>query len=122
MRPIKFRFWSEVSKEIVPPSSILVLDSTDGQVLDSKADDYVNLLPMQFTGLNDKNGKEIYGGDIVKEDNFFIREVHWRNDLGCWNIGRYRDGEVFESFSFEIVGNIYENPELLNDLQTNTPQ
>ena len=70
----------------------------------------------QFTGLHDKNGKEIYEGDIVsftayKESKNWVRPIKW---LGAG----FTFGDIFPlnypSSCYEIVGNIHNNPELLS--------
>lgn len=72
----------------------------------------------QYTGLKDRNGKEIYGGDIVvqmlDEDKVgFMGQVIWSKYDNGWRVLDTLDDEIpINSFN-RILGNIYENPELL---------
>lgn len=72
---------------------------------------------MQFTGLCDKNGKEVYESDIGKCDNGYtgviIRDRYMFIVKGYQNSCHDTPYDAFESDNFEIIGNIYENPELL---------
>jgi len=98
MREIKFRAWDERTKTMFYDVCCRETDKL-----------------MQFTGLHDKNGKEIWEGDIVKQKpSFFHDEIQ---------VVEYQEG-FFEPFrtgeqspdidSLEVIGNIHENSELLN--------
>lgn len=66
---------------------------------------------MQFTGLLDKNGKEIYEGDILSADRNEPWVMQW-NAYGRWESNT--DAEININWTgWEVIGNIYENPELL---------
>jgi len=77
--------------------------------------------PMQFTGLHDKNGVEIYEGDIVRSKGKPLSKVVFSKKAAKFCIQSYRMNpynkmtkRVYSILSCEVVGNIYENPELLN--------
>jgi uncharacterized phage protein (TIGR01671 family) len=77
-----------------------------------------NFVVMQFTGLLDKNGKEIYEGDIVTARNgrndyegYSIIKGEIKFEDFQWIIGDYV--MKYQNDNFEVIGNIYENSELL---------
>ena len=120
MRKIKFRAYRHKDNSMVHfPDKDLILECGDfGQnwLIDSD-----NWKLMQYTGLKDKNGKEIYEGDIVKntwnagfgyETDLVETEFEVDYRFGCFFPVGGSGGEI-EMSEYEIIGNIYENHELL---------
>jgi len=74
---------------------------------------------MQFTGLLDSKGVEIYEGDVVDGfDGEFKAQVKWGNEDGAWvidDLAKNAGAMLGEQYAenFEVIGNIHENPELL---------
>ena len=99
MREIKFRAWDTQEKRMIYPKTGAVNNLESWEIL--QLFDTV----MQYTGLKDKNGKEIYEGDIVRIAGYGLYEV------GYPFITLFQSH--FENDVEEIIGNIYENPELL---------
>jgi uncharacterized phage protein (TIGR01671 family) len=145
MREIKFRAWDKLKHSIVDVACVNWVDgyallwkrtgsarSTYGVELDS-----IEL--MQYTGLKDKNGVEIYEGDICREQvnqyiwlylittvssmgNNLFAVCRWRNFTitdGESIMGSYPENGNWNyiSITLEIIGNIYENPELLSEVK-----
>ncbi|MBP1312298.1 putative phage protein (TIGR01671 family) [Paenibacillus sp. 1182] len=122
-RPIKFRAWDVFAKEmdyevtIDPEGKVAAFNPLDGQYVRGFSDDEKVL--MQYTGLKDRNGKEIYEGDILT----------WQDHKHLWSTAddsftakatvefdlvelKYMVGHLSLSAKreFEVIGNIYETP------------
>lgn len=109
MRTIKFRAWDKKSEKMI---DYLSFGNKGQTLLNLGLYEERDLVPMQFTGLLDKNGKEIYEGDVVKRN--FQDYLRGRNRLVEWTNSGGRNGwNIGQGKYWEVIGNIYENPELL---------
>jgi len=107
----------------MPPS--MLYDEKPGDCLTWKNQGQNIEAVMQFTGIKDRAGKEIYEGDILHfrpKAEYFNAEVKWSQEYGCW-IGSVHT-PFFHSYKFnscqgltsgqcEVIGNIYETPNFL---------
>jgi hypothetical protein len=116
MREIKFRAWDKKVNEWVDGDSgiTLAMVFTKGNTWYLCADGIIEL--MQFTGLKDKNGVEIFDGDLVKFPYYrkeIMLPIAWGVD-GWWAKGEgWFKGLFWVADKCEVIGNIYENPELV---------
>ena len=67
----------------------------------------------EFTGLKDKNGIEIYENDILKENRYNIAPVEYHNGIAAFSWSKGIDWGMIEPSGIEVIGNIYQNAELL---------
>jgi uncharacterized phage protein (TIGR01671 family) len=121
MREIKFRAWDKKRKEMSVGELSFHYDNQvgiDHVYLDQirEVEDYIL---MQYTGLKDINGKEIYEGDMVKTKWQSKAEMIWVEKEAAYGL-RTIDEEVkdeimygFKDQEMEVIGNIYENKDLL---------
>ena len=136
MREIKFRAWDKEEQEMLDWDKFFNLDIA--QVFESKGS--WGVYPMQYTGLKDKNGVEIYEGDIDQAENGDKNVIVFLLKAGTYCVmpmdiylnNDYQNEAFSQEFMYgfgydlffdnltpgkylNVIGNIYENPELLKD-------
>ncbi|MFA6281877.1 MAG: YopX family protein [Candidatus Omnitrophota bacterium] len=137
-REIKFRAWDNNSKFYVSQNNIKIFAEGSFEVWDEINDvlaynkDHIgsDFILMQYTGLKDKNGKEIYEGDIFRcwGRNGFVEQAasglwilsfsEMDNDCVCLSSDYDKStNKLWRCKDEEIIGNIHENPELLKCLK-----
>jgi len=119
-RTLKFRVWIKSAKQWQTQENV---EWTPIREIMGKGnvDDYVW---MQFTGLFSKSGKEIYEGDILRffydGEEFHTGPVSWREEFAIWGsafmLTQIEPEDLWvKECEYEVIGNIYENPELLKE-------
>lgn len=135
MREIKFRAWDTKDKVMRSNTELCLIENSKmttmkGLILDGIGTNTLDCTPlesilMQYTGLKDKNNREIFEGDILQESYDFdnkitksrAQQVIWIDKNACFGLipsNPYEYTDLNFHPDREIIGNIYENPELLN--------
>lgn len=128
-RKFQFRVWDEESKKMYcGPEAIVTFSGFLEEVYirnKNTVDELIDYKLMQWTGAKDSNNKDIYEGDILEIEDYFgeniIGKVLYDEKQACYWIMQGNERSHFmmtfdlESYVHTVIGNIYENPELLED-------
>lgn len=124
VRDIKFRYWNGKTMEYyfhICSDEGKVYECSSGSYGDEMSmmpgysDKVDNFILMQYTGLKDKNNKEIWEGDIFETESGTTFNIGWNNLQHRWSCYNKNDDCRFhlnEGVEIEVIGNIYQNPEL----------
>ena len=106
----------------------LIFEPTTMFYSHGETDGFVEVDPSticQCTGLKDKNGKMIWENDIVRDDNGNLYKAFWQNNYyqfswvciksECLPVGAKWNLWSFKSYEVEVIGNIFDNPELMHE-------
>ena len=130
MREIKFRAWVPIKKTLC---EVLIIDYKEKAVQlpietevnasywwDETKWSFKDINLMQYTGLKGKNGVEIYEGDVVQDSTEQNYVVAYDEERAAFILIWCSNDDRFETFEYQktlkVIGNIYENPELAEDV------
>ena len=128
MREFKFRAWHEYGRlDTTPVQPGILYDEHPADCLHWKAQGQKIISIMQWTGFTDSRGKDVYEGDILGygNDPLDFAAVRWESTKGRWyvtcsnkNIQEWYLSDYFQGgIHVIVVGNIYENPDLLSIIE-----
>ena len=126
MTTLKFRAWDKKNKKMF---TVMMIDFGQSYVMVKEPNglwserDFDEIELMQSTGLVDMYDKEIFNGDVLKTSDVELAKVVWTKEFACWEaeflseiVGLNEVADVESIWSdCEIVGNIYKNPEFLEE-------
>jgi len=122
IRDIKFRAWIKEQKQMVEVIELNFHQATIASIYDDYTngeqewdlEDFKNVELMQYVGLKDKDGTEIYEGDILfDESDEHTGLVNFNEGGFAFSFENITEPLANNHWCMEVIGNIYENPELL---------
>ena len=120
---IKFRAWDKKNKEmhqLITWHDPRYLDSVEYSIGQSSKDirslrQDKNCIIMQYTGIKDKAGKEIYDRDLVLVNGQDVATVYTRG--GCWFVEQQKEFGILSKLRVLVVGNIYEHAKIVSKMK-----
>lgn len=108
----EFRIYSTVTGDFDFVSIIDLLTSDNSRISRKMVED--DFTVEQFTGLKDCEGIKIYEGDIIEDEEHYYSVISWDNDDSMY-VASDVGGIADMNFPIKVIGNIHQNPELLED-------